>query len=117
MFLCSSVLRKSQTHFPSISDDVIPNATLRTDLSSLGALSEAYSIPCNSSLSFGLVVDSQNFIMDESTLVVELPDGTCVSAIEGWADPTVSTYLFGSRFISTIYLYVQYSHKLGDELT
>ncbi|KAF7791422.1 hypothetical protein EIP86_002438 [Pleurotus ostreatoroseus] len=92
----------------SILDDVIPDAELRTDLSSLGTLSEAWSIPCNSSLTFGLTVNSQNFIMDQNVLVVELPDGSCVSAIEGWTDPTVTTYLFGSRFISTIYLYVPF---------
>ncbi len=100
--------KSNLTSLLAISDDVIPNAALRTDISSLGSLSEAWSIPCNSTFSFGVVVDGQNFTMDQSVLVVELPDGTCVSGIEGWADNSVTTYLFGSRFVSAIYLYARY---------
>lgn len=85
-------------------DDAIPGSVLRTDLSSLGPLSQAWSIPCDSSFSFGVIANSQTFTMNENTLVLSLLDGTCVSAIEGWADTTVTTYLFGSRFVSTIYL-------------
>ncbi|KAJ3553899.1 hypothetical protein NM688_g3373 [Phlebia brevispora] len=56
--------------------DAIPNSTLRTDLSSLGPLSEAWSIPCDSSFSFGLIADSQTFTMDQNTLIIPLSDGT-----------------------------------------
>ena len=91
-------------------DDAIPGANLRPDLSSLGNLSEAWTVPCNSSFSFGLVVGSQTFTVDESTLVIEQPDGTCVSGIEAWTDSTQTQYVFGARFLSTIYLYV--SHML-----
>lgn len=85
-------------------DDAIPYSALRTDLSSLGPLSQAWSIPCETEFSFGIIADSQVFTMNQNTLVLQLPDGTCVSAIEGWTDTTVTTYLFGSRFVSTIYL-------------
>lgn len=99
----TDVMNGTLTHL-ICSDDAIPNATLRTDLSSLGALSQAWAIPCDSSFSFGLVTGSQTFTMDPNTLIISQPDGTCVSGIEGWTDTTQTTYLFGSRFLSTIYL-------------
>ena len=87
-----------------ILDDAIPNATLRTDLSSLGVLSQAWSIPCDASFSYGLIVGSQTFTLDQNSLIINQGDGTCISGIEGWTDTTVTTYLFGSRFLCTVYL-------------
>ena len=41
-------------------------------------------------------------------LVQKLGDGTCVSNIQGWADANNNQYLFGSAFLSSIYVYVSY---------
>ena len=88
-------------------DDAIPGSNLRPDLSSLGILSQAWTIPCDSSFSFGIVVGSQTFTLDETSLVIQQPNGICVSGIEGWTDETQVNYVFGARFLSTIYLYVE----------
>lgn len=67
-------------------------------------MSEAWTVPCGSTFSFGLVLDGQMFTVDQSTLVVKLADGTCVSGIEAWTNSFESQYMFGSRFMSTVYL-------------
>jgi hypothetical protein len=68
-------------------------------------LSQAFSVPCNTRISFATVFGSQTFILDQSTLVVK-QNGTCISAIEAWNDPNNSEYLLGATFISSVYLYV-----------
>lgn len=43
--------------------------------------------------------------------MLQQPDGTCVSGIEAWTDPSQTEYAFGARFLSTIYLYVLISSR------
>lgn len=88
------------------SDAAIPGATLSSTLSSLGAASQAWIIPCNSQFTFGFVVGSQTFTLNTESLVIQLGDGTCVSAIESWTDASNNHYLLGARFISSVYLCV-----------
>lgn len=71
-----------------------------------GALSQAWTIPCDSQFSFGIIIGDNEYPLDQSFLVIRLNDGTCVSAIEGWTDPNVTTFLLGAVFINTQYLYV-----------
>ncbi|EKM59995.1 uncharacterized protein PHACADRAFT_138388 [Phanerochaete carnosa HHB-10118-sp] len=96
--------------------DAIPGSNLRPDLSSLGSLSEAWTVPCNSTFSYGIVVGNQVFTVDESTLVLQQPDGTCVSGIEAWTDSTQSQYVFGARFLSTLYLIFNVPRQGGNTL-
>ena len=86
------------------SDDAIPGAQVRADLTSLPGLAQAWTVPCNSTFSYGIIVGSQTFTLDEGDLVLPQPDGSCVSGIEAWLDSSETTYVFGARFLSTIYL-------------
>ena len=70
----------------------------------LPGLAQAWTVPCNSTFSYGIIVGSQTFTLDEGDLVLPQPDGSCVSGIEAWLDSTETTYVFGARFLSTIYL-------------
>jgi hypothetical protein len=87
-------------------DDAIPGASLQKNLSTLGNLSMAYTVPCNADFSFGLVIGSQTFVLSPSNLIVPMGDGNCVSTIEAWTNPWQTNYAFGSRFMSTVYMYV-----------
>lgn len=43
--------------------------------------------------------------MDQSILVQNLGNGTCVSNIQGWSNTNNNTqYLFGSAFLSSLYV-------------
>ena len=92
-------------------DASIPGAALQKGLSTLGNLSMAYTIPCDARFTFGIVVDSQTFFVDQSNLIVSMGNGKCASSIEAWADPSQVQYVFGSRLMSTIYLYVRHDSK------
>ncbi|CAL1697102.1 unnamed protein product [Somion occarium] len=86
----------------------IKGSSLQPNLGSLGpTISRAWTIPCDAQFSFGFVVGSQTFTLDHNSLVIRESDGTCVSAIEAWADPNQTKYLLGSSFISSIYLIFQ----------
>lgn len=87
-------------------DASIPGASLQKGLSTLGNLSMAYMLPCDSQFTFGIIVGSQTFTLDQSDLVVPMGNGKCVSSIEAWTDSWETKYVFGSRFLYTIYLYV-----------
>lgn len=80
------------------------NGSALSSASTLGGLSQAYSIPCDAQFSFGLLVGSQTFVLNPDQLILKQGNGTCVSAIEGFTDSALTQYLVGSRFISTIYL-------------
>ncbi|KAJ3558802.1 hypothetical protein NM688_g713 [Phlebia brevispora] len=85
--------------------DAIPGA-IQSNFSTLGRLSQAWMLPCNSSFSFALVIGGQNFALDESVLVINqnLTNNMCVSGIEAWTDSSQTIYLFGSRFMSSVYM-------------
>ncbi|KAI0089296.1 aspartic peptidase domain-containing protein [Irpex rosettiformis] len=87
--------------------DAIPGSQLRSDLSSLGSLSQAYTVPCSSSYTFGVIVGTETFTVETSSLIVKQSHGTCISGIEGWTDASQTQYLFGARFLSTVYLIFQ----------
>ncbi|PSR83441.1 hypothetical protein PHLCEN_2v5713 [Hermanssonia centrifuga] len=96
--------------------EAIPGSNFRPDLSSLGPLSDAWTIPCDATFSFGLVVGSQTFTLNPDNLIITQPDGTCISGIEGWTDSTQTTYLFGARFLSTIYLIFNIPRDGADQV-
>lgn len=77
---------------------------LHPDLSSLGTLSQAWTVPCNSTFSYAIVVGDQTFTVAEDELIIQLLDGSCVSAIEAWTDSDQTHYVFGARFMSTLYV-------------
>ena len=87
-------------------DAAIEGSTPRPDLGSLGDLSQAWTVPCDAEFSFGIVVGSQTFDMDQGALVVPQPDGTCLSGIEGWTDVDQMHTVYGSRVLHTLYMCV-----------
>ncbi|GJE94186.1 acid protease [Phanerochaete sordida] len=80
------------------------NGSALSGASTLSGLSQTYSIPCDAQFSFGFLVGSQTFVLNPEQLILQQGNGTCVSAIEGFTDSSLTQYLVGSRFISTIYL-------------
>ncbi|KAI0814783.1 aspartic peptidase domain-containing protein [Irpex lacteus] len=82
----------------------IPGAVLQEDFSTLDNLSQAWTLPCDSQFAFTISVNGRSFVLDQSKLVVRLADGICVSGIEAWTNAFETTYVFGSRFISSLYL-------------
>ena len=70
--------------------------------------STIYVVPCNSKFSLSTIIGGQTWQVDQTLLVQELGDGTCVSNIQGWADANNDQYLFGSAFLSSIYVCAPY---------
>ncbi|KAF7796582.1 hypothetical protein EIP86_007763 [Pleurotus ostreatoroseus] len=87
-----------------IHDAINGSSEAPSNLSTLGAASKAFTVPCDAQYSFGLVVGAQTFVVSSDMLVIKQSDGTCVSGIEGFTDTAETRYLVGARFISTIYL-------------
>lgn len=95
----------SPIHSPSpILDAAIPGSQLQANMGSLGAASQAWTIPCDAKFSFAFLVGGQTFTLDHNSLVIPVSSGQCVSAIEGWSDENETRYLLGTAFISSVYL-------------
>ncbi|TCD60531.1 hypothetical protein EIP91_009927 [Steccherinum ochraceum] len=87
------------------SDSIIPQAAVtQPHASTLSTLAQSWTVPCDSDFTFSIFVEQKEYILDESSLVTPRSDGTCVSGIEGWVDPTVTQYLLGARFMSAFYI-------------
>jgi len=69
--------------------------------------STVWTIPCGTQFSLSCNIGGTLFSMDQSQLIQKNSDGSCSSYIRGWTDPTTQLYLFGSSFISSIYLIVK----------
>lgn len=91
-------------HRCPILDAAIPGSQLHTDMGSLGAVSQAWTIPCDATFSFGFVVGGQTFTLDHNSLVIPVSGGQCVSAIEAWSDENETSYMLGTVFIGAVYL-------------
>ena len=89
----------------SMKDDAISgSSTAPSNFSTLGSASQAYRVPCNTQYTFALIVGSQSFVLNPDSLLIKQDDGTCISGIEGFTDPSQTQYLIGARFIGTVYL-------------
>ena len=66
----------------------------------------SWEVPCNTQISFTVTADSQQFTVDQSLLVVDQGDGTCISIIEGFTDSSVTQCIFGQTWLSQLYVYV-----------
>ncbi|OBZ80099.1 hypothetical protein A0H81_00186 [Grifola frondosa] len=84
--------------------DAIAGAVSQDSLSTIPGRSQAWTVPCNTKISFTVAIGTQSFTTDQSVLIVAQSDGTCVSVIEGWTDTFASQYLLGARFMSQIYM-------------
>lgn len=80
-------------------DNVIPGAALQP-----GPVNDStvWSIPCDSQFSLALQF-GQTFVLDQSNLIIQ-NGSSCVGAIQGWPDNSTTSFLFGGRFISSLYL-------------
>ena len=63
-------------------------------------------VPCDTNIQFNVIINSQQFTVDQSLLVQKLSDNTCISIIEGFTDSSVTQYIFGQSWISQLYVYV-----------
>jgi len=77
--------------------------------------STIYVVPCNSKFSLSTIIGGQTWQVDQTLLVQKLDDGTCVSNIQGWADANKNQYLFGSAFLSSLYVIVQIGNPNGAQ--
>jgi hypothetical protein len=75
------------------------------------SLSQTWSVPCDAKMSLATTFGSQTFVLTESTLVVKNA-ASCVGALEGWVDANNSQYLFGSAFMSQVYMCVPLKSKI-----
>ena len=66
--------------------------------------STLYVVPCDSVFSLSTIIGGQTWQIDQGLLVRKLADGTCVSNIQGWTDTSNRRYLFGSAFLSSLYV-------------
>jgi len=66
--------------------------------------STIWTIPCDTKFSLALTIGDASFSLDQSKLILKNSDGSCTSYLRGWADSGNTQYLFGSSFLSTIYL-------------
>ena len=66
--------------------------------------STVYVVPCDSKFSLSAIIGGQTWQVDQSILVEKESDGTCVSNIQGWTDTNNKQYLFGSAFLSSLYV-------------
>ncbi|THH28213.1 hypothetical protein EUX98_g5963 [Antrodiella citrinella] len=82
----------------------IPGAVSEPQVSTLGSLAQTWQIPCDTVFTMGIIVQSQTYTLDHTSLVIHNSDGTCTSGLEAWTDSTVNQYLLGARFISAVYL-------------
>ncbi|EJF58803.1 acid protease [Dichomitus squalens LYAD-421 SS1] len=64
----------------------------------------SWEVPCNTAIQFTVSIGSQQFSVDQSLLVQKQSDGTCISIIEGFADDSVTQYIFGQTWISQLYV-------------
>lgn len=66
--------------------------------------STVYTIPCNSKFSLATIIGGKSWQVDQTLLVDKQDDGTCVSNIQGWTDTNDKQYIFGSTFLSSLYV-------------
>ena len=66
--------------------------------------STIYTIPCKSKISLATIIGGKQWQVDQTLLVQKQDDGTCVSNIQGWTDTNDKQYIFGSTFLSSLYV-------------
>ena len=69
-------------------------------------IGQTYYIPCDADITFTVLLSGFGYRLSKETLVIKTANGSCTGTIEGWTDSTVTNYLLGSRFISTVYVCV-----------
>ncbi|KAI0762409.1 aspartic peptidase domain-containing protein [Fomes fomentarius] len=83
--------------------DVIPGSE-QVQKSTISGQTNSWHVPCNTALQFTVTIGSQKFTVDQSLLVVNQGDGTCISLIEGFTDSAVTQYIFGQNWLSQLYV-------------
>ncbi|PIL30718.1 hypothetical protein GSI_06886 [Ganoderma sinense ZZ0214-1] len=76
----------------------------QVQMSTIPGETVAWEVPCDTSIQFTVSVGSQQFTVDQSLLVQKLSDNTCISIIEGFTDSSVTQYIFGQSWISSLYV-------------
>ena len=72
--------------------------------STISGQTVSWEVPCDTAVQFTVNIGSQQFTVDQSLLVVDQGDGTCISLIEGFTDSGVTQYIFGQNWLSQLYV-------------
>ena len=84
-------------------DDAIPGSQ-QVAKSTIQGQTNSWQVPCNAAVQFTVAIGSQKFTVDQSLLVVNQGDGTCISLVEGFTDSGVTQYIFGQNWLSQLYV-------------
>jgi hypothetical protein len=76
--------------------------------SSQDGTTTAWQVPCGTQMTFTPTFGSLPVILDQSILVIDEGNNVCVGSIQGFSNASVNEYVFGSTFISQIYMSVQF---------
>ncbi|RDX51497.1 acid protease [Lentinus brumalis] len=83
--------------------DAIPGSE-QVSKSTISGQTVSWEVPCNSNVQFTVAINGQQFTVDQSLIVVNQGDGTCISLIEGFTDSAVTQYIFGQNWLSQLYV-------------
>jgi len=90
-------------YMPSSAAPTIYALVANSTLARVDGNSSVWSIPCNSKFSFSATIGGVSFTATEKDLVINTGTG-CESAIRSWTDPSLNTYILGSRFLQNAYI-------------
>lgn len=86
-----------------MTDDAIPGSN-QVSKSTISGQTVSWEVPCSATVQFTVAINGQQFTVDQSLLVVNQGDGTCISLIEGFTDSAVTQYIFGQNWLSQLYV-------------
>lgn len=95
------VLLNAQVGLLKVTDDSITGSSASTGDN---GQSTVWTIPCSTQFSLASTIGGTSFSLNQVQLILKNSDGTCTSYIRGWTDATNQQYLFGSAFMSSLYL-------------
>ncbi|RPD59406.1 acid protease [Lentinus tigrinus ALCF2SS1-6] len=83
--------------------DAIPGSN-QVSKSTISGQTVSWEVPCNTNVQFTVAINGQQFTVDQSLIIVNQGDGTCISLIEGFTDSAVTQYIFGQNWLSQLYV-------------
>ncbi|EPQ61141.1 acid protease [Gloeophyllum trabeum ATCC 11539] len=87
----------------NLANEIYGSISGASQISDASAHAIAWTVPCDTKMSFTAVFGSESFTVDQSILVINQGD-RCIGGIEGWSDSSLTGYLFGARFLSEVYV-------------
>ncbi|KAH8799618.1 aspartic peptidase domain-containing protein [Flagelloscypha sp. PMI_526] len=91
-------------YFPQIYSKIIYAGIPGVSVRSAGSATNQYTVACDQKMSLSVTFGRFTISLTEAHLIKKQSDGTCVGTIQEWSDQGVPEFLFGSAFISNVYL-------------